>query len=122
MTHEILHLNEDGIVHARLSGVMTLADQQAFEDLVKRLIDAGGKVRVLVTLEGFEGWAKDSGWGDDLEFQLEYANEIVRIAVVGDQRWKDQALMFVGKGFRDTEIEFFRPESSADAKAWIQAV
>ena len=121
MTHEILHSNDDGIVHARLSGAMTHADQQALEALAKRLIDAGGKVRLLVTLEGFEGWQKDSAWGDDLGFQLDYGNEIVRIAVVGDQRWKEQALMFVGKGFRDTEIEFFRPDSLAAAKAWIQA-
>ena len=121
MTHEILHCNEDGIVHARLSGAMTLADQQALEDLAKRLIDAGGKVRLLVTLEEFEGWEKDAAWGDDLGFQLDYGNDIVRIAVVGDQRWKDQALMFVGKGFRDTEIEFFQPDALAGAKAWIQA-
>lgn len=121
MTHEILHSNEDGIVHARLSGAMTLADQQALEDLARRLIDAGGKVRLLVTLEDFEGWAKDSAWGDDLGFQLDYGNEIVRIAVVGDPRWKDQALMFVGKGFRATEIEYFQPDSLAGAKGWIQA-
>jgi hypothetical protein len=121
MTHEILHFNGDGIVHARLRGTMTLADQQALEGLAKSLIDAGGKVRLLVTLEEFEGWQKDSAWGDDLGFQLDYGNKIVRIAVVGDQRWKDQALMFVGKGFRDTEVEFFQPDSLARAKAWIQA-
>ena len=121
MTHEILQNNEDGIVHARLSGTMTLSDQQALEALAKRLIDAGGKVRLLVTLEAFEGWEKDSGWGDDLGFQLDYGNEIVRIAVVGEPRWKEQALMFLGKGFRDTEIEFFQPDSLAGAKDWIQA-
>jgi len=121
MTHEILQCNEDGIVHARLSGAMTLADQQALEGLAKRMIDAGGKVRLLVTLEGFESWEKDSAWGDDLGFQLDYGNDIVRIAVVGDQRWKDQALMFLGKGFRDTAIEFFPPDSLAVAKDWVQA-
>ena len=59
MTHEILHFNEDGIVHARLSGAMTHADQQALEDLARKLIDAGGKVRLLVTLEEFD---KDLSW------------------------------------------------------------
>jgi hypothetical protein len=121
MTHEILQSTHDGIVHTRLSGVMTHADQQALEGLAKSLIDGGSKVRLLVTLEDFEGWSRDSAWGDDLGFQIDYGNEIVRVAVVGDQQWKDQALMFLGKGFRETEIEFFLPDSLARAKDWIRA-
>ncbi len=119
MTHEFLQPSPDGIVQARLSGTMTPADQQAFEELAKRLIDAGGKVRLLVTLEGFEGWEKGADWGDDLEFQFEYGNEILRIAVVGDRLWKEQALVYLGKGFRDTEIEFFHLDALATAKAWV---
>ena len=121
MSHQILHCTEDGTVHARLSGVMTHADQQAFEDLAKKLVDAGSKVRLLVTLEGFEGWEQDAAWDDDLEFQLDYDNKIARIAVVGEPRWKELAMLFLGKGLRDTEIEFFPPDSLAGAKDWIQA-
>ena len=120
MSNQILPSQEDDIVHARISGVMTLADQQALETLAKKLIDAGRKVRLLVTLADFEGWEKNEAWGDDLQFQLDYGNDILRIAIIGEHRWKDQALMFVGKGFRDTAIEFFVPDSLDAAKAWVR--
>jgi SpoIIAA-like len=119
MTNEIIH-KDDGVVHARISKLMTLADQRALEALAKKLIDAGQKVRLLVTLEAFEGWERNEAWGDDLRFMLEYGNEIARIAIVGDEQWKDQALMFVGKGFRGTEIEFFSPGSLKAAEEWIR--
>ena len=119
MTHEFLPSGQDGLVQARLSGTMTPADQRAFERMAKRLVDAGDEVRLLVTLDGFEGWEKGAGWGDDLEFQFEYGNEIVRIGVVGDPIWKEQALMYLGKGFRDTEIEFFPPNDLEAARAWV---
>lgn len=119
MTCEIIQPGTDGVVHARISGIMTHADQLGLEDKAKELMDDGRKVRVLITLEDFDGWDRDEAWGDDMQFQLEYANEIDRIAIVGEQRWKDPALMFVGKGFRDTDIEFFLPDALDAAKAWL---
>lgn len=119
MTNEIIQSKED-VVHARISGVMTLADQLALETLAKQLIEAGQKVSLLVTLEAFEGWETNEAWSDDLQFMLGYGNEIARIAIVGDERWKDQALMFVGKGFRSTEIEFFTTGSLEAAETWIR--
>lgn len=119
MTCQILQSSEDGVVHARISGVMTHADQQGLEGLAKGFIDAGRKVSLLVSLEDFNGWERDEAWGDDMEFQLDYGNGIDRIAIVGEPRWKDQALMFVGKGFRDTDIEFFPPDALDAAKVWV---
>ena len=120
MASEIFESKEEGWVRARISGVMVLADQMALEAVAKRLIDAGQKTSLLVTLDDFEGWEKNEAWGDDLQFQLEYGSEIARIAIVGDERWKDQALLFVGKGFRDTQIEFFPTGSSDIAEAWLR--
>ena len=120
MSSEILQSNQDGLVEARIRGVMTLADQHALESAAKGIIDAGGKASLLVTLEDFEGWEKNDGWGENLQFQFDYGDEIARIAIVGDQRWKEEALLFVGKGFRDTAIEFFSTDSLNVAKAWIQ--
>jgi len=42
------------------------------------------------------------------------------MAIVGEERWRDPALLFVGKGFRDTEIEFFLPEAADAAQAWLE--
>jgi hypothetical protein len=110
-----------GIIHARISGELAPADQKMLEGLASRLIDDGNQVSLLVTLDAFDGWKKDPGWDeDDLGYQLEYANRIVRMAIVGEERWRDPALLFVGKGFRDTEIEFFTPDAADAAQAWLE--
>jgi hypothetical protein len=121
MTIEIVQAGEGGIVHARITGELAPADQKMLEGLASRLIDDGNQVSLLVTLDAFVGWKKDPGWEeDDLGYQLEYANRIVRMAIVGDERWRDPALLFVGKGFRDTEIEFFTPDAADAAQAWLE--
>jgi len=119
MANEIIQASEDGVVHARISGVMTPEDQRALESLARRLIDAGQKITLLVTLEDFNGWKKDTAWDDDLDFQFNHGNDIARIAIVGDSQWRDQAFLYTGKSFRSTEVEFFTPESLDAAKAWI---
>lgn len=120
MANEIVQSSEDGVVHARISGEMTPEDQQALEVVAKRLIANGQRISLLVTLEDFEGWKKDPAWAtDDLDFQFEHGDDIARIAIVGDDGWRDLAFLYVGRGFRGTEIEFFPPESLAAARAWL---
>ena len=121
MANEIIQSNEGDVVHARISKVMTVADQRALEVFAKRLIGAGRTIRLLVILEDFEGWERSEAWSDDLEFQLEHGNEIARIAIVGDEQWRDPALLFVGKGFRSTHIEFFPADALETAEAWIRS-
>ena len=79
MPYEILLANK-AIVYVRLSGVMTHADLQALEGQAKGLIDAGVKLRLLVTLEAFEArrpvvTASDSG--GVLEFVQHDVNGLV---------------------------------------------
>lgn len=119
MAHDIIQANADGVVHARISGVMTPGDQQALEGLARRLIDAGQTVSLLVTLEDFEGWKKDPAWADDLDFQASHGNDIAKIAIVGDPRWRDDACLYVGKGFRRTDVAFFDNDHLDAAKAWL---
>lgn len=119
MPYDIVESRQGGIVHARIRGVMTPEDQRAREDLATRRIDAGQAMSLLVTLENFAGWSKDPAWADDLDFQASHGNDIARIAIVGDRRWRDDALLFVGKGFRRTDVEFFPAESLDAAWAWL---
>jgi hypothetical protein len=99
---------------------MKLADQQSLQSTGMELIAQDKKVRLLVTLENFRGWEQGVDWGD-IGFLLAYGNDIAKIAFVGDERWKDLAFAFVGKGLRTTEIEFFPSSSSKEAERWIHA-
>jgi hypothetical protein len=106
------------VMHIRISGVMTLADLAALQDEARILIARGLKPRALIEFADFGGWAKDPGW-DDMAFIAEHGDDIARMAIVGEERWRDQALMFTAKGLRATEIEYFIPDDFAHARQWV---
>ena len=120
MAVEITQANDAGVVHARLTGKMTLDDEKALEEMARAVIDGGEEVRLLVVLDGFQGWARSEGWDNDLQFTVEYGDRIARIAIVGDERWRDEALAFVGQGFRKTKIEYFATPLAQGAEAWVR--
>jgi hypothetical protein len=104
--------------HLRITGVMTLADQQALQDQARVLIDQGLRPRALLVLENFKGWEKGVDWGD-MSFLTEHGDDIERMAIVGEERWRDEMLMFVAKGLRATEIEYFSPAELDRARQWV---
>lgn len=120
MPIQIRPTDEAGLVLARISALMTLEDQQVLEALAKTAIDAGLDTRLLVELDDFNGWAKNDRWGDDIAYMLNYADRIRRMAIVGDVRWQDEALAFVGQGFRATDVRYFAPDALEEANAWIR--
>lgn len=117
MACEILRIDGE-VVYIRLTGIMKATDQQLMQNAGKKLIDQGIKPRLLVTLDAFQGWEKGADWGD-VGFMLTQGKNITKIALVGDERWKDDAFAFVGKGLRSTEIEFFSPSAAKVAESWI---
>jgi len=112
-------LFSDRVVHVRISGRMDVDDQRALQRLVTTLPDEA--LRVLVTLEDFTGWERSAAWSADPGFLTDEGDRIARMAVVGDERWRDDALLFAGKGFRDTAIAFFPDEARRDAETWVRA-
>lgn len=105
-------------LHVQVSGVMTLNDQAALQNAAHALIDRGKKPRLLAVLDGFEGWEKNQDWGD-VTFLSEHGDDIARMAIVGEERWRDDALMFVAQGLRATEIEYFKPADIERARGWV---
>jgi hypothetical protein len=108
------------VLHIRIKGVMQFADQQALQAAAKKLIAKGLKPRVLVIAENFQGWEKGADWGD-VSFLTDYGDDIVKMAIVGDEKWKEQVFMFTAKGLRKTAIEYFSPTALAQAEAWVRA-
>jgi len=118
--HEV-SVSKDHVMRVRISGVMQVADQQAIQHVAADLLDHDPELRVLTILDHFEGWESSDAWGDDWEFLMKYGNRINRMAVVGEARWKDDALLFTGAGFRGTAIEYFPDSSLTEAEAWVRA-
>ena len=108
----------DSVVHVRIHNVMRIADMRTLEKVATELIEKGKEVRLLASLENFQGWEKTEQW-DDIDFFMNHGDDIVKMAIVGDEQWKENAFLFVGKGMRNTEIEFFPPAALKNAEVWV---
>ena len=118
MTCEIIKI-EDNLLTVRMDGVLQLKDQEAIQDVMKNIIGQYNNVKLLVMAKNFQGWSKKDDWGD-MGFLMEYGDSVTKMAIVGDERWKENAFIFAGKGLRETEIEFFTLNQLDEAGRWIR--
>jgi len=102
----------------RIGGQLTVGDFHKLQRLGESSLERFGRFRILIELDGFQGWSREPGW-EDTFFLSEDELQRVRIAMVGDEKWKDDALMFMGKPIRKTAIEFFPASRLAEAKVWL---
>src|SRR4051794_3789364 len=94
LTHE-----RDNIYRLDLSGALQHDELTAVQRQLAAVIERTGPVRALIMLTDFTGWGDSAGWRD-LRFYVRYGDAIDRIAIVGDERWREQALMFAGADLR----------------------
>jgi hypothetical protein len=72
----------------------------------------------LILAEEFSGCAKKGNWGD-ITFMLEYDRSIEKIAVVADEQWRDDMLIYLAAGLRDAAVKFFLPDQEDMARTWL---
>ncbi|MFM8330948.1 MAG: STAS/SEC14 domain-containing protein [Candidatus Methylumidiphilus sp.] len=83
-----------------------------------RIIAEVGRVKLLIVGKSFAGFEKARGWGD-LSFMMEHDEDVVKIAIVAELRWRDELLMFFSAGMRVAEVKFYTPEQQGWAEAWL---
>jgi hypothetical protein len=116
MSAEIVN-NPGNTVTLRVSGKLAQPELAAAQKNAVEILQKEGKKRIMVIAENFEGWGKGD-WGD-LSGQIAIDEHIDRMAIVGDKKWENLALLFVGKGIRHVDIEYFSPADFAKAQAWL---
>ena len=111
---------DDGTCLLVIRGLLRKADlDRAQRELLDGLPNGGdGTVRLLVRLEAFEGWDTDPRW-NDLSFYIVHGDALERIAIVGDERWRGEAMMFAAADLRKGPVEFFTPDQETEARAWL---
>ena len=103
----------------RLDGILVYSDLKEFEDKFSSEIDRKLKTNVLILAERFSGWGKEGDWGD-LTFMYDHDEYIRKIAVVADNKWKEQFMMFLGEGRRNAEVRFYCQGEEQDARNWLE--
>jgi len=99
-------------------GILQKRDFQRCQQVLIGEMGRVGTIRLLFVLDGFEGWNDKDNWRD-MTFFMKYGSSIDRIAIVGDERWRSETLMFAGADLRRAPVQFFTPESLDDARTWV---
>ena len=116
MSIEILS-NSGGILTARISGMLTQPELAAMQASAKDSIRQQGQVRFLVITEDFQGWRKGDDWSD-VSF-MDNDPYIKKMAIVGEKKWEELALVFAASWSRTFPIEYFEPAELERAQAWL---
>ncbi len=101
----------------KISGTLAWNDFQGFLRESEALM-ANGKIGILIELENFAGWEPSERWGD-VSFFLKHDADIEKIAIVGDPRWREEALLFTFAGMRQAEVRFFPEDDLELAQVWL---
>jgi len=106
------------LLQLKVRGMLKKADHERLIQIAKEAIAREGKIRALIIAEGFQGWERHEDWGD-VSFMMDEGQHVEKMAIVGDEKWRDDALAFTAKGFRPTAIEFFGTGRLNEASAWL---
>lgn len=115
-----MHHERDNVYRFDIRGTLTKAEMDQASSAVVVEMKRIGKVRLLFVLIGFKGWEKNQAW-NDLTFYVQHGDQIERIAIVGDEQWKSEALMFAAADLRSAPVQFFPSRDMALARAWLSA-
>ena len=115
-----MHHERDNIYRIEVSGVLKKADLDQCQGLLLAEMGRVGSTRLLFILKDFAGWEANPKWGD-LTFYVRHGDSIEKIAIVGDERWRGEALMFAAADLRRAPVEYFSESVIAQARAWLSA-
>ena len=107
-----------GRVTLTLSGRFTKADKEQIERTTRLLAASAGGFRILLYLREFAGWEAGAE-SSSLDAFLARDEKIEKIAVVGDEKWKDSVMVFLGAGYRHAQVKFFHAAAIVAANAWL---
>ena len=107
-------------ISIKLTGELDKAEVTQIQTAALSAIQRFGKIRALFVLENFYGWKREGNWGD-ISFMTQHDQNIAKIAVVGEEQWRDWVCAFLAKGFRSAAVEYFLPADLAKARAWLEA-
>jgi hypothetical protein len=114
-----LDFSDPKIVVARISDIVHHDDANDKKKAIVAHITKVGAIKVLVILEdSFTSIDPVSDWSDTSEDEL-IQSHIQHLAVVGDEKWQDNALLFFLSGVLPVPIKFFKRDQEDFARAWL---
>ena len=115
----IVSIETTDLLVIRGSGVLMRAEADEAKHKVAVHIMENGKVHVLIMIEeGFSNLQAFVSW-DDIAVDKYIQQNIIRMAITGDLRWRDSALLFFLNSMVPFQIEYFKSDQEEFARAWL---
>jgi hypothetical protein len=106
-----------GIIHVKASGKLAQPDYDTFDAQFSKVSQKNKPVRVLVELDGFEGWDAAGLW-QELKFDVRHNDDMGRVAVVGDKSWEEWGTK-ISKPFFSADMKYFDKAQESEAREWL---
>jgi hypothetical protein len=109
------------VVVMRARGILLRAEVDAAKRKVHDHMQTHGRQHALVLIEdGFTNLEAFASW-EDIDVDHYIQQHVIRLAVVGDLRWRDTAVLFFMNAVSQFQIEYFKAGQEEFARAWLIA-
>jgi hypothetical protein len=115
-----LHHESDNTYRLDISGQLMKAEWRQCESTLAGELKRVASIKLLCVLKEFQGWEPTEDW-NNLAFYVQHGDAIAKIAIVGQERWRDLAMMFAAADLRKGPVEFFPEAGLVQARAWLSA-
>ena len=113
-------INQGNLIELVVSGKLVYEEYLDVQGKIGATARDAGKCPVLILLRDFAGWDDNKGWGDPTATDRTDPF-IKKMAIVGDEKWRDLAEVFTLKGLRPVPIEYFATENEQLARDWLKS-
>jgi hypothetical protein len=107
----------DDVYRINASGTLRKSELDAVQGTVAPALERG-QVRLLIVLEHFQGWERGADW-NDMRFYERHGQNVERIAIVGEDKWRAEAQLFLLAGLRAAPVRFFAAGEVEQARGWL---
>jgi hypothetical protein len=107
------------VLRLQVAGTLRVAEFEDVTRIAEDMIGRYGKINILIELHDFNGWERNEQWAD-VSFATEHDEHIGKIAIVGEEKWKEDFFAFTMQPLRTTAIDFFAPSRLEEARKWVR--
>jgi hypothetical protein len=111
-----LRVEDQRLLVVKIRGLLRRKEFEKSERASVKMIQEVGKLTALILLDEFRGWEPADQWGQ-IGFLMQHDSDIAKIAIVGEEKWRDEVLAFAGVGLRRSAVRYFNDAESA--RAWL---
>ena len=111
MALEVMELIR-GVVSVKITGELKKSDLYQMRAAILQGSKQWRRIRLRVMVENFTG-CEASPDGDDAQVLGKYNRDIEKVAILGEEQWRNGVCALISKDFQSTSIEYYSPSERA---------